>query len=58
VRRPRADARQARELSDEVFDGGAEHQPYCADMPRIAKVAPLSGSRRMCRRLAREAAYT
>jgi hypothetical protein len=29
---------QPRELCHEVFDSGAEHLSYCADMPRIAEV--------------------
>ena len=39
VGRSRTHAGQARELGDEVFHSGAEHLPYCADMPRIAEVA-------------------
>jgi len=39
VGRPRPDPRKAGELRDEIFDSGAEHLSYSADMPRISEVA-------------------
>ena len=34
---------QARKLRDEVFHSGAQHLPYCADMPRTAEAPRPTG---------------